>query len=89
MQNFRRILFFSLTGDLFFQNIGFAVSLVRLNQNLVLVCVVKIGKFGIQVQGLDQRDVKKLAEKALLLETPKEIQDFVKEQIPFIAELVG
>lgn len=41
------------------------------------------------LRGLNAEEMKKLAEKALLLETPKEIQAFVKEQIPFIAELVG
>lgn len=41
------------------------------------------------IRGLNAADMKLLAEKALHLETPREIQDFVKEQVPFIAELVG
>jgi phosphotransferase system enzyme I (PtsI) len=41
------------------------------------------------LRGLNAGEMKLLAEKALQLETPKEIQEFVKEQVPFIAELVG
>lgn len=41
------------------------------------------------LRGLSAEKMKLLAEKALQLETPKEIQDFVREQVPFIAELVG
>jgi phosphotransferase system enzyme I (PtsI) len=41
------------------------------------------------LRGLNAGEMKLLAEKALQLETPQEIQEFVKEQVPFIAELVG
>lgn len=41
------------------------------------------------LRGLNASEMKLLAEKALQLETPHEIQELVKEQVPFIAELVG
>ena len=37
---------------------------------------------------LNAKEMKPLAEQALQLETPQEIQQFVKEKVPFIAELV-
>ena len=41
------------------------------------------------LRNLDAEEMKAIAEEALNLETPQEIKDFVKEMIPFIAELVG
>jgi phosphoenolpyruvate-protein phosphotransferase len=40
------------------------------------------------LRNLNAEEMKPLAEKALQLETPQEIQQFVKAEIPFIAELV-
>ena len=41
------------------------------------------------IRSLDTRDMKKIADQALELESPTDIQDFIKEKIPFIAELTG
>jgi len=41
------------------------------------------------LRGLSATEMKALAEQTLQLETPKEIRDFVKQKVPFIAELVG
>ena len=41
------------------------------------------------LRNLDTKEMQALAEEALELESPKEIQNFVKEKVPFIAELVG
>jgi len=41
------------------------------------------------LRGLDSEEMKVLAERALQLESPAEIQDFVREQIPFINQLIG
>ena len=40
------------------------------------------------LRNLDSKEMKNLAELALQLESPKEIQQFVKGKVPFIAELV-
>ena len=41
------------------------------------------------LRSLNAEEMKTLAETALQLETPQEIQAAVKEQVPFIAELVS
>ncbi len=40
------------------------------------------------IRNLDTREMKEIADKALELESPSDIQDFIKEKIPFIAEIV-
>lgn len=40
------------------------------------------------LRGLDAKEMKAVAEQALNLESPKQIEDFVKEKVPFIAQLV-
>jgi phosphotransferase system enzyme I (PtsI) len=39
------------------------------------------------IRNLDTREMKKIADQALELESPAEIQAFIKEKIPFIAEI--
>jgi len=39
------------------------------------------------IRNLDTRDMKEIADQALELESPSEIQDFIKEKIPFIAKI--
>jgi len=39
------------------------------------------------IRNLDTREMKEIADKALELESPSDIQDFIKEKIPFIAEI--
>jgi len=41
------------------------------------------------IRSLDTRDMKEIADQALELESPSDIQDFIKEKIPFIAEITG
>jgi len=41
------------------------------------------------IRSLDTRDMKKIADQALELESPSDIQVFIKEKIPFIAEITG
>ncbi len=41
------------------------------------------------LRGLDSKEMEVLAERALQLESPAEIQNFVREQIPFIKQLIG
>lgn len=41
------------------------------------------------LRGLNAAEMKSLAAQSLELETPEEIQSFVKKQVPFIGELVG
>jgi len=41
------------------------------------------------IRSLDTRDMKKIADQALELESPSDIQGFIKEKIPFIAEITG
>jgi len=41
------------------------------------------------IRNLDTREMKKIAEQALELESPADIQAFIKEKIPFIAEITG
>lgn len=41
------------------------------------------------IRNLDTRDMKEIADQALELESPSEIQDFIKEKIPFIAKITG
>ncbi len=41
------------------------------------------------IRNLDMREMKKIADKALELESPADIQAFIKEKIPFIAEITG
>lgn len=38
---------------------------------------------------LDSKEMERLAEQALQLESPTDIQEFVREQVPFITELIG
>jgi phosphotransferase system enzyme I (PtsI) len=40
------------------------------------------------LRGLDTGEMKSLAEQALKLESPKQIEDLVKEKVPFIGQLV-
>jgi phosphoenolpyruvate-protein phosphotransferase len=40
------------------------------------------------LRGLDANEMKAVAEQALQLESPKQIENFVKEKVPFIAQLV-
>jgi len=40
------------------------------------------------LRNLSAEEMKPVAERALNLETPKQIQEFVKESVPFIAELI-
>ena len=40
------------------------------------------------LRGLDAGEMKSVAEQALKLESPKQIEDLVKEKVPFIAQLV-
>ena len=39
------------------------------------------------IRSLDTRDMKEIADQALELESPSDIKDFIKEKIPFIAEI--
>ena len=41
------------------------------------------------IRNLDTRDMKEIADQALELESPADIQAFIKEKIPFIAEITG
>ena len=41
------------------------------------------------LRNLDTKEMQALADEALDLESPQDIQNFVKEKVPFIAELVG
>lgn len=41
------------------------------------------------LRNLSAEEMKVIAEEALNLESPQEIQDYIKEKVPFIAELVG
>jgi phosphotransferase system enzyme I (PtsI) len=41
------------------------------------------------IRNLDTREMKEIADQALELESPAEIQEFIKEKIPFIAEITG
>ena len=41
------------------------------------------------IRSLDTREMKEIADQALELESPSDIQDFIKEKIPFIAEITG
>ena len=38
---------------------------------------------------LDSKEMEKLAEQALQLESPAEVQDYVREKVPFIQQLIG
>jgi len=40
------------------------------------------------LRALDAKEMKAIAEQALQLESPQQIEDFVKKKIPFIAQLV-
>jgi phosphoenolpyruvate-protein phosphotransferase len=40
------------------------------------------------LRGLDAKEMKSIADKALQLESPHQIENFIKEKIPFIAQLV-
>jgi len=41
------------------------------------------------LRNLDAKEMEKIAQKALDLENPDEIQSFIKEKVPFIAEIVA
>jgi phosphoenolpyruvate-protein kinase (PTS system EI component) len=41
------------------------------------------------IRNLDSNEMKKIADAALELESPADIQAFIKEEIPFIAEIAG
>jgi len=41
------------------------------------------------IRNLDTREMKEIADQALELESPADIQAFIKEKIPFIAEITG
>jgi phosphoenolpyruvate-protein phosphotransferase (PTS system enzyme I) len=41
------------------------------------------------IRNLDSREMKEISDRALNLESPDEIQAFVKEKIPFIGEIIG
>jgi phosphoenolpyruvate-protein phosphotransferase (PTS system enzyme I) len=40
------------------------------------------------LRGLDSTEMKSIADQALQLETPQQIENFIKEKVPFIAQLV-